>query len=471
MEPQGLDHPEVEPDEGSLEALKQDGSSLLDLLGVLLSPKTFPHVVLLAAMGLLLYWMSINDGEEFAAQGYISLAGGYIITGLLSHVETIQRWTQLQDSENDQRGWLHRMLVSFRICLFPAIMAGLTFVLLRTLIGEGGLLGNWLSLLPVGLGFGFVAWAVIQGLSVGRWLSRVSAGRLPSGGDRQNPSTMLSSGGSFVAIMLLAVGLLMGFEWLASVGQAPNFSEVLLEHPAFFVVVGGVFFLAWKRTEPNRREAAKSNELHSFAGRWMFLSQVLISWHLFTVWRHLVLSQNNSWTMIEEVLLMMFTIIMAIWSLTSRSFKSPLNLLSTTNALPIGLAFGYAYAGSVAMVSGVLGNVEQVFITGHIIVVLTLLWMQPRVLSAVVGRNHEESAIKAMVERTQPAEGTDATPPLSGDQERPEDAVVQSATEESTNPDEAGNFPEFQGVEWKEPEVLATDVDWDDEVELVDQSD
>lgn len=468
MEPEGLDHPEDERNEGSLEAFKQDGSSLLDLLRVLLSPKTFPHVVLLAAMGIFLYFMSINDGEEFAAQGYLSLAGGYIITGLLSHVEAIQRWTQLQGAEDDQRGWLLRMFTSFRICLFPAAMAGLTFVLLRTLIGEGGLLGNWLSFLPLALGFGFVLWAIVQGLGVGRWLSRVSASRLPSDGDRLNPSTRLSSGGSFVAIVLLTIGLLMGFEWLSSVGQAPGLGEVLLGNPAFFVLVVGVFILAWKRTGSQRYEAAKSKELHSFAGRWMFLSQVLVSWHLFTVWRHLVLSEYKAWTMVEEVLLMMFTIIMAIWSLTSRSFKSPFNLLSTTNALPMGLAFGYAYAGSVAMVSEVLGDVKQVFIAGHIIVVLTLLWMQPRVLDTVVGRNHRDSAIKAMVERTEPAEDPDAaTPPASEDEATPE-VEMQAVTEENLAGDDDSNFPEFRGVEWKEPEVLATGVEWDDEVELVD---
>ena len=44
----------------------------------------------------------------------------------------------------------------------------------------------------------------------------------------------------------------------------------------------------------------------------------------------------------------------------------------------MGLAFGYAYAGSVAMLTTVLEEIDNVMMAGHLIVVLTFLWMQPR---------------------------------------------------------------------------------------------
>ena len=41
-------------------------------------------------------------------------------------------------------------------------------------------------------------------------------------------------------------------------------------------------------------------------------------------------------------------------------FRSSLKVVNTDNALPIGLAFGYAYAGSVAMLTTVLDDVKTV---------------------------------------------------------------------------------------------------------------
>ena len=51
----------------------------------------------------------------------------------------------------------------------------------------------------------------------------------------------------------------------------------------------------------------------------------------------------------------------------------------------MGLAFGYAYAGSVAMLTTVLNDVRNVMMAGHFIVVMTFLWMQPRMLETTMG--------------------------------------------------------------------------------------
>ena len=110
----------------------------------------------------------------------------------------------------------------------------------------------------------------------------------------------------------------------------------------------------------------------------------MITWHLLTVWRHQFITPNTAVLVAEEFLLMMFTVLMAIWGLTSRSFRSPLKLVNLNNALPMGLAFGYAYAGSVAMLTTVLDDLRAVMMAGHLVVALTFFWMQP----PGVGPNH-----------------------------------------------------------------------------------
>ena len=164
---------------------------------------------------------------------------------------------------------------------------------------------------------------------------------------------------------------------------------------------------------------------------------------------------------------MMFTVVMAIWGLTSRSFRSSLKVVNTDNALPIGLAFGYAYAGSVAMLTTVLDDVKTVMMAGHIIVALTFLWMQPKVLRSTMGHAEVVERIQQVVEdatvATEPA-GRDEEPPPSTEVVNSEDAEPDVAETDGSADQAIG-----ENVEWKEPDVLATEVAWDDdEIELLD---
>ena len=159
---------------------------------------------------------------------------------------------------------------------------------------------------------------------------------------------------------------------------------------------------------------------------------------------------------------MVFTVLMAIWGLTSRSFRSPLKLVSLDNALPIGLAFGYAYAGSVAMLTVVLDDVKNVMMAGHVVVLLTFMWMQPNVLKGVFRTTQQASNIKAIVEKVVPVSNDESDAGESLPTEPTDASEVEEAP--SSNEDAIGS-----DVEWREPKVLATeDVDWDDEIELLD---
>ncbi|MDG1559375.1 MAG: hypothetical protein P8R03_07640, partial [Candidatus Poseidoniaceae archaeon] len=94
---------------------------------------------------------------------------------------------------------------------------------------------------------------------------------------------------------------------------------------------------------------------------------------------------------------------MGIWSLTSRGFGSELKLLNTNNALPWGLAFGYAYAGSVAMISSVVEDFQTVMMIGHVIASVTGIWMHRSVLKTLLVRHDETLEIQTMVKEIEPS--------------------------------------------------------------------
>ena len=70
---------------------------------------------------------------------------------------------------------------------------------------------------------------------------------------------------------------------------------------------------------------------------------------------------------------MTVTVVMAVWSMTSRT-RGP-TWASFAAATPCfgASSFGYAYAGSVAMLSTVVQGVSGVLFLGHVVVALTLL--------------------------------------------------------------------------------------------------
>ena len=459
----------VEATEGTpLDKLKAEESSLWSLLRLLLSGKTLPHLVLIVGLSMMLQLMAVQGNESMSALGFISLSGGYLLTGMLSGSGRIQGWIQLPDAaESSDQGRIKRTVFSFRICIFPLIMSAVVLLALLALVGEQGALGDLTGLLPVLLSSCFVVWAIVQGRGFGRWLASLAASKLPDSEDRVEGGLRRHTISSYVLLMALAGGLIAGFEWMAGGSLAPR--QFFLDHALFFIALTAVFVLAWRRSFPGRLQASSRSDFHSFSNRWMLLSQLLIAWHLITVWRHWAITPSNGLLMMEEFLLMMFTVLMAIWGLTSRSYRSTMKLVNSNNALPVGLAFGYAYAGSVAMLTAVLDDVRNVMMAGHIVVVLTFLWMQPRVLAATMGGVKVTERIQQVVEEAVPIVEAQALP-----EEEPDEAL-DSATVSKT--EDAGDAPKDdtppqsigEGVSWTDPDVLANDVSWDDdEIELLD---
>lgn len=451
-----------------LDELKAEESSLWSLLRILLSGKTLPHLVLILGLSSVLQLMAAQGSEAMSALGYLSLSGGYLLTGLFSGNSRIQRWIHLPDAvDSPEQGRLKRLVFSFRICIFPLILSTVVLFTLVALVGEQGAIGDLTGLLPLLLSSCFVVWAIVQGRGFGRWLSSLAASKLPAPEGRVEGALRRHTIFSYLLLMALAGGLITGFELIAGKSLSP--AQFLLDHAPFFGALTAIFVLAWRRSYPARLQASTRSDFHSFSNRWMLLSQLMIAWHLLTVWRHWVITPSNGLLLLEEFLLMMFTVLMAIWGLTSRSYRSTFKLVNSNNALPVGLAFGYAYAGSVAMLTTVLNDVKTVMMAGHIVVVLTFLWMQPRVLSATMGGVKATERIQEVVDDAVPAveeqgpSGEEVAETLDSETTTSVVDAVDDSTDDTT-PKSIG-----EGVSWSEPDVLANDVSWgDDEIELLD---
>ena len=146
---------------------------------------------------------------------------------------------------------------------------------------------------------------------------------------------------------------------------------------------------------------------------------------------------------------MIFTVFIAIWSMTNKGFKSKLKLIDENNALFWGLAFGYAYAGSVAMLSNVFDNIETVMQLGHFVVIITVIWLHRKLLQDVIQVQEDSVDVQRIVNSTK---------------------TENNESEEVAQEDSETEWQEDDDVDWnaKEDKTVGQDVDWEDDLEIVD---
>ena len=75
------------------------------------------------------------------------------------------------------------------------------------------------------------------------------------------------------------------------------------------------FTLWWTKDE--REASGNEKGMAAFSFKWMIVAQLFITWHAFSIYRRTWMDPSDVSTLIEEGLLMAFTVIFAVWSLTT----------------------------------------------------------------------------------------------------------------------------------------------------------
>jgi hypothetical protein len=171
------------------------------------------------------------------------------------------------------------------------------------------------------------------------------------------------------------------------------------------------------------------------------------------------MSPNSIEIFIEELLLMIFTVFMAIWSLTSKGYATKFKLLDEENSLPWGLAFGYAYAGSVAMLTNVFDEITTVMTIGHSVVVITVIYVYRKVLMNVYSKHDDGILIRRLA-----AQANSKDEEISDDKDENQ-TDTESDSDQSTDED----WQEDKDVDWDnqtDDKTISSDVEWDESIEM-----
>ncbi len=415
----------------------------IQLIRNMLSPRTLPHIIMIALISIILLFL-VDSQEVLVAMSFISMAISYVLIAILSNSKIIQNLTKLPEEKGDSQ-WLVRLFFSFRITIVPILIATIIVGILWSF--TGGYDNVWISPLLASL---FIVWSIAQAASFRTGIVEWLANGL---GDAKlhTYQEKISTASQIVVVQIFALVIL----WI---GQIVSQSENMTLQDA---LIGGIAFIVasvllqaatlWL-TRDEREASGNEKGMAAFSFKWMIVAQLFITWHAFSIYRRIAMSPSEVSTIIEEGFLMAFTVIFAVWSLTSYTVRDGKRLISENASLPLGISFGYAYAGSVAMLTGTFDNLKEVMIFGHILTICAMiLLLRPTLRTS---RMTSEMFLNAKS--------------IDISKVNIEDDKEKNKNDNRTLEDESEEkWQEDREIDWDKGIDISEDTDWDDsDVEL-----
>ena len=427
--------------EESGEIIEQIG--IIQLIKNMLSPRTLPHIIMIALISTILLFL-VDSQEVLVAMSFISLAISYVLIAIFSNSRMVQNLTKLPEQKGDSQ-WLVRLFFSFRITIVPILIAAIIVGLFWSFTGGND--NAWISPLLASL---FIVWSIAQAASFRTGMVEWLANGL---GDAKlhTYQEKTSTASQIFVVQIFALVIL----WLGQIiSQAENMTlqDALLGGFAFIIISIILQATTLWLTRDEREASGNEKGMAAFSFKWMVVAQLFITWHAFSIYRRTAMNPSEISTIIEEGLLMAFTVIFAVWSLTTYTVRDGKRLISENASLPLGISFGYAYAGSVALLTGTFDNLKEVMIFGHVLSICAMmLLLRPTLRTSRITSEMFVNAKSVDISKNQE----------STDDEKSEDggSISEDDSEEEWQEDEE--------IDWDKGIDISEDAEWDDsDVEL-----
>ena len=412
----------------------------------MLSPRTLPHIIMIAVISSILLFL-VSTQEVLVAMSFISLSVSYVFVAILSNNSMIQNLTKLPEEKGDSP-WIVRFLFSFRITIVPILIAAVIVGVLWSF--TGGSENDWISPSLASL---FIVWSIAQAASfrtgMVEWLANgLGDAKLHTYQER------ISTASQVVVVQVFALVIL----WLGQIisqAEKMTLQDALIGGIAFIVVSVILQSITLWLTRSEREASGNEKGMAAFSFKWMIVAQLFITWHAFSIYRRTAMSPSDLSTIIEEGLLMAFTVIFAVWSLTTYTVRDGKRLISEHASLPLGISSGYAYAGSVAMLTGTFDNLKEVMIFGHVLSICAMmLLLRPTLRTS---RMTSEMFLNAQSVDISKQDDTEIEDTEQDDQI---DGTNSDSKEDDTGVEE---WQEDVEIDWEKGVDISEDTNWDAE--------
>ena len=393
---ENMDLVSVDEAEEEEESKLDEDFTLRKLIATLLAKETLPHILLLIVASSVLFVLAKlgDENSELIAIGYISLCIGYAgiaITSGNEKIDNLLRTTKKVEKDSDEEGAeqfqakLIRTSKSWlKAWILPLLFSGIIFGIMLALFGKDSRMEEVGSMLPLILGGCFILWSITQAISFKNSIVASIKRRTDTSEPIETePSTFFKTILQMIITLSFSSGLVILFYHYLQ-GSEGEIKDVFMgEGGIFLAIVFGMLLFMQNTTRSLRIIAGHRKNTSKFVFWWSLILGLFMSWHLLSIYRRVVGADDDMLMIVEEITLMIFTVLMTIWSLSSRGISKGSKIFTQKNALFWGLSFGFGYAGSITMVTVIVGkNVDFVMGIGHGVTLLTLLLLHRIVIKS-----------------------------------------------------------------------------------------
>jgi len=362
--------------------------TVTDVVKNLLDPSTLPHVILIGVAGFILYMISSSGSDSLFAlgiAGFIGLSVGYALTAWMQEMNVIHKFSHFQPLP-EKTSLLEKILLYF-IRIFSAwispLMLGLipfTLISLYLTSDSGKDQAIYWGIAIAGM---FVVWSFAQGRALSTSLRIFVQGRAVKIASIERNSKRFTS----TSIHMTIIGVFAAVTYWILVSGANSTEDMsfidMLGAILFALVAVAIQALLFWRTTDGRIADSRRKDTAAFGFAWGLFMQLFVTWHLLSALRRFMFEDWGLFLILEEFILMIITVIAAIWSLAKGAHQRGFKMFNEKNAVFWGLSFGMAYSGSIAMISvlgsklteGAIGTlgVSTTIGIGHLITAFTML--------------------------------------------------------------------------------------------------
>tara|TARA_B100000287_G_scaffold118604_1_gene110525 strand:- start:853 stop:2004 length:1152 start_codon:yes stop_codon:yes gene_type:complete len=355
--------------------------TLISILKDLLAKERRSHIMTIVIIAPLLYVFSQGNiiSASQSSIAFISFMIGYGLTALLGLNENTRKYleknilkSETSEKKSKKQKLFEKFISTIKIISIPLIISGIIFLILSALIGEKGLISEIGEILPIILASLFIFWSFSQALSyknsVGLWIDdKIKID--------ENISTVTIKKNSIIQLVIVGItATILSTTMLSLFGDGEGLNSTY-GVPIVVIITLISQGLILRYSQDSRIELIKRKDGEKIDLYWGIALHIFASWHLLSVYRRFVSEEMLSFNLFEEVILMIFTVVMSIWSISSKGMPN-YKLFIPQNVLFWGIAFGFGYAGSVTMLAvGLEGDISSIFGIGHLVTWFALLAM------------------------------------------------------------------------------------------------
>ena len=356
--------------------------TLKSILKDLFAKERRGHIFSIIVFAPTLYILSQKSilSPNISAIAFLSLMFGYVITAFMGLNEKTRPYLEknMAVSENKKNNSpifkvLYYILSNIKMTTIPMTISTFIFITLLVLMGENKPLSTVGEFLPILLAALFVFWSASQAISyknsLNLWINNniTIEGQETEFDSKKNMIVQLI----IVAIIVAIVSSIM----LSYFGTGEGLNSTTGVPIIIILVSITQGFILWY-SKDSRENLMKRKDGKKIEFVWGLALHLFAAWHLLSVYRRLVSTDIEAFNIFEEIVLMIFTVIMSIWAISSKGMTKNYNLFVSENVLFWGIAFAFGYAGSVTMLAvGLEGNISSIFAIGHFVTWITLMAM------------------------------------------------------------------------------------------------